>query len=112
MDGYGNGPEIPTAALTLEDSDMLQRMSDRGQRITITLQMEAEMVTQNAVGHNVVAEIVGSQYPDEVIIVSGHLDSWYAAHTHSNTHIYVHTCAVETRVYAHAIVTLYAASLM
>ena len=76
MDGYGNGTAIPTAALTIEDTEMLQRMSDRGQRITITLKMDAYMSPNIAVGHNVVAEITGSVWPDEVVLVSGHLDSW------------------------------------
>lgn len=76
MGGYGNGPQIPTAALTLEDTDMLQRMFNRGQRIVINLQMSAFLSPTSRVGHNVVAEIKGSERPDEVVIVSGHLDSW------------------------------------
>lgn len=34
------------------------------------------MVTNSAVGHNVVAELTGTDFPDEVVLVSGHLDSW------------------------------------
>ena len=66
---------IPTASLTVEDVSMMQRMQDRGQRITIYLYMEAQLLTP-VTGHNVVAEIAGSQYPNETVLVSGHLDSW------------------------------------
>ena len=66
---------IPAAALATEDVDMLQRMQDRGQRMVIHMYMEAQTLN-NTVGHNVVAEIKGSTYPDEVVLVSGHLDSW------------------------------------
>ena len=66
---------IPTASLTVEDVSMLQRMQDRGQRITIFLYMEAQLLAP-VTGHNVVAELTGSLYPNETVLVSGHLDSW------------------------------------
>jgi len=76
QDASPSAPSIPTAALTIEDAAMLARMAARNQTIRINLKMEAKMVQTDAVGHNVVAEIKGSEKPDEVVIVSGHLDSW------------------------------------
>jgi len=70
-----NVTQIPAACITIEDAEMMQRMQDRGQTITLKLYMEAKNLP-NATGHNVVAEITGSTYPEEVVLVSGHLDSW------------------------------------
>jgi hypothetical protein len=32
--------------------------------------------------HNVVAELTGTQFPDNIVLLSGHLDSWVRPHTH------------------------------
>ncbi|MGH7678278.1 MAG: M28 family metallopeptidase [Gemmatimonadaceae bacterium] len=73
---YGaTGSRIPAAAISVEDAEMLQRMQDRGERPAIRLRMSARMLPP-AVSHNVVAEIRGSERPDEVIVMGGHIDSW------------------------------------
>lgn len=69
------GRKIPHAAVTLEDAMMMQRMQDRGQPVRVTLKMDAQTLP-DAVSHNVVAEIVGSEYPDEIVVMGGHIDSW------------------------------------
>jgi carboxypeptidase Q len=68
-------PQIPIAALSVEDAEMLHRMQDRGQPISLTLKMEAQTLP-DAQSRNVVAELVGSEHPDEVVVISGHIDSW------------------------------------
>lgn len=68
-------PRIPGAALTVEDAEMLQRMHDRGERIVVTLKMGAKTLPQ-ALSRNVIAEVRGSQRPDEVVVLGGHIDSW------------------------------------
>ncbi len=68
-------PKIPAAAITIEGAELLQRMHDRGQRPTLRLKMEARFLP-DAESANVVAEIKGSERPDEVVLVSGHFDSW------------------------------------
>ena len=73
---YSNGiPKIPHAAITIEDADMMQRMQERGQKITVHLQMSAQTLP-DAPSRNVIGEVRGRDLPDEVIIVSGHIDSW------------------------------------
>jgi carboxypeptidase Q len=67
--------KIPIAALSVEDAEMLHRMQDRGQPISLTLKMEAQTLP-DAQSRNVVAELTGSEHPDEVVVVSGHIDSW------------------------------------
>ncbi|MEP7064767.1 MAG: M20/M25/M40 family metallo-hydrolase [Gemmatimonadota bacterium] len=77
--GYGDttarAHHIPAAAITLEDADMLHRMQNRGQQIRIALSMEAHAVP-DAHSRNVIAEVRGSELPDELILLGGHSDSW------------------------------------
>ncbi len=66
---------IPFAAISIEDAAMLHRMQQRGQRVTVTLKMEARTLP-DAPSRNVMAEITGSLEPDEVVVMGGHTDSW------------------------------------
>jgi carboxypeptidase Q len=66
---------IPHAAITVEDAELLQRMQDRGERIEVVLRMEAQTLP-DAPSRNVMAEIVGSELPNEVVVLGGHIDSW------------------------------------
>ena len=68
-------PKIPTAAITIEAAELLQRLYDRGDRPMLRLKMEAKFLP-DAESANVVAEIRGSEKPEEIILVSGHYDSW------------------------------------
>ena len=70
-----SGPRIPAAAIPAEDAERMQRLADRGVRIRVRLQMEAHL-EPDAESFNVVGEIRGSEWPDEVVLVGGHFDSW------------------------------------
>src|SRR5215213_3965482 len=70
-----NQPKIPVAAVTIETAELLQRMNDRGDRPTLRLKMEAKFLP-DAESANVIAELKGSERPDEVVLISGHFDSW------------------------------------
>ncbi len=67
--------KTPHAALTMEDAMMLSRIHDRGDKIIVKLDMNARMVADRW-SQNVLGEIKGSVYPDEVVVVGGHIDSW------------------------------------
>jgi len=67
--------KIPHAALTMEDAMMLSRIHDRNDKIIVKLDMSARMVADRW-SHNVLGEIKGSIYPEEVVVVGGHIDSW------------------------------------
>ena len=66
---------IPSACITIEDANMLDRLERAGERLSIRLSMEAENLPMVS-SRNTVAEITGSTYPEQVVVVSGHLDSW------------------------------------
>jgi hypothetical protein len=68
-------PTIPAAALSNPDADLLVRvfMYERPVRLHLTL---TPKIGQEAVSHNVIAQINGTERPDEIIIIGAHLDSW------------------------------------
>ena len=69
-----DAPKIPGAAVTAEDADLIARLSSEGKvrmRVTLTPQ-----TLPDAPSYNVIADFKGSEHPEQVIIVSGHLDSW------------------------------------
>ena len=68
-------PKIPAAAITIEGAELLQRFYDRGESPTVRLKMEAKFLP-DAESANVIAEIKGSDKPEEVVLISGHFDSW------------------------------------
>jgi carboxypeptidase Q len=67
--------KIPAAALSVEDAMMLHRFADRGEPVVVTLKMEARTLP-DAPSRNAVAEVVGREKPDEVVVLGGHIDSW------------------------------------
>lgn len=67
--------KIPHAAITVEDAELIQRMADRGESISINLKMEAETLP-DATSRNLIAEYTGTEYPDEYVVLGGHIDSW------------------------------------
>jgi len=67
--------KVPAAALSVEDAEMLHRMQNRGDRVVVTLAMDAQTLP-DAPSRNVVAELRGRERPDEVVVLGGHVDSW------------------------------------
>ncbi|HEX2454512.1 MAG TPA: M20/M25/M40 family metallo-hydrolase [Vicinamibacterales bacterium] len=73
---YADGqPQIPAAAITVEDAERLQRLQDRGTPVRVRLKMEARFLP-DADSANVIGEIRGRERPDEVVVIGGHIDSW------------------------------------
>lgn len=68
-------PKIPAAAIAAEDASRLARMAARGEHLRVRLVMGAQM-RPDAPSANLIAEIRGRERPDEVVVVSGHFDSW------------------------------------
>ena len=75
---YSGGPDvkkIPTAAISVEASTLLARLQARGIKPRVKLYMEAKDHGE-APSANVLAEIVGSEKPEEIVVIGGHIDSW------------------------------------
>jgi carboxypeptidase Q len=67
--------KIPAAALSVEDAMMVHRMINRGEKVVINLKMSGQTFPDSP-SRNIVAEIRGSEKPDEVVVIGGHIDSW------------------------------------
>jgi carboxypeptidase Q len=67
--------KIPAAAISTEDADQLQRMQDRGTHVVVRLVMGAQTLP-DVESANVVGEITGRERPEEIVVISGHSDSW------------------------------------
>lgn len=68
-------PAIPAAAVAAEDANRLARLARGGRRVRVRLVLEGRREA-DAESANVVAEIVGREKPNEVVLIGGHLDSW------------------------------------
>jgi hypothetical protein len=72
---YTDGvPKVPAAAVTAEDADLLVDLTKQGPvrlRLTLTPQTLPKVES-----YNVIADWKGSEHPEQVVVVSGHLDSW------------------------------------
>jgi len=67
--------KIPTAAISTEDAAWIDRTIARGGKVTLKLYMEARF-EKESLSRNIVAEIKGSEKPEEIVVMGGHIDSW------------------------------------
>lgn len=73
---YEDGIErIPAAAISVPDAQQLSKMLAINPELTLSLQMSNNL-PGTVTSHNVIAEITGSKRPDEIVLISAHLDSW------------------------------------
>lgn len=68
-------PKIPAVAISTNDAEWLSRQLKMKMQLTAYIQTNCRMLP-DAPSFNVVGEIKGTEYPDEIITVGGHLDSW------------------------------------
>ena len=66
--------KIPAAAISIEDALELERLQREGP-VRVHLAMQAHLEEPVAMA-NVIGEIVGSEHPEQVVVLGGHIDSW------------------------------------
>ncbi len=71
--------QIPALAISTADADSLSRMLKTGRDVRVRMRLSARTLPDAPSG-NVLGEIVGSERPDEIVVVGGHLDSWDVGH--------------------------------
>ncbi len=69
-----NHAKIPAVAIGLQDADWLSAQLAK-QPVTVTLKTNGKFLP-DATGHNIIGELKGGEFPDEIITIGGHLDSW------------------------------------
>jgi carboxypeptidase Q len=72
--GFSAPAGIPAGAVTAEDADLIAHLSAQGKvrmRLTLTPQKLPDVTS-----YNVIADLKGSEHPEQFVVVSGHLDSW------------------------------------
>jgi hypothetical protein len=71
---YGDGPKIPAAATTAEDADLIAHLASQGP-VTMRLVLTPQNLPPEK-SANVIGDLRGSEHPEQIVIVSAHLDSW------------------------------------
>lgn len=71
---FGEDKPTPAAAISTLDADWLSAQLKKG-KVEISLETHGQLLP-DVISHNVIGEIKGSTYPDKIILVGGHLDSW------------------------------------
>ncbi len=72
-------PKVPAIAVQSDHAAQLEGLLDEGKDVVCEFQVDSEFRQGPIELCNVIAEIPGTERPDEVVIVCGHLDSWHQA---------------------------------
>ena len=76
--GYGDLPvkqRIPSAAISTNHANLLSSMLKMDEDVKFYFKQSCQQL-EDVQSYNVIGEITGSEYPNEIMIVGGHLDSW------------------------------------
>jgi carboxypeptidase Q len=66
---------VPAAAISNPDADQLERLIAMGEPVRLHMEIAAQE-TEAYTSHNVIAEITGAKYPEKIVALGAHLDSW------------------------------------
>jgi carboxypeptidase Q len=72
--GFSAPAGIPAGAVTAEDANLIAHLAAEGNvrmHLTLTPQKLPDVTSYNVIG-----DLKGSEHPEQVVVVSGHLDSW------------------------------------
>lgn len=74
--GFDTYYEIPVVSMIAEDQQQIERFLDKGKPVRLKINVQNQVTSGPVDSANVVGEIRGSEHPEQVIVVGGHLDSW------------------------------------
>jgi hypothetical protein len=75
---YGDIPKsqyIPTAAISTNGAELLSKTLKRNPNLKFYFKQSCKQM-EDVLSHNVIGEIKGSEHPENIMVVGGHLDSW------------------------------------
>lgn len=67
--------KIPAVAIGYLDADYLSKVIKEDPRLKVRIKLDCKILP-DAPSYNVIGEIKGTEFPEEIIVVGGHLDSW------------------------------------
>ncbi|KPF49650.1 hypothetical protein IP87_15555 [beta proteobacterium AAP121] len=68
-------PQIPAFAISVPDAERLAALQAGGATLRLRVQLQSRSGVE-AVSHNVIAEVLGAELPEEIVLLGAHLDSW------------------------------------
>lgn len=75
---YGDLPKenyIPTAAISTNGAELLSKKLKENSHLKFYMKMSCQTF-DDVLSYNVIGEITGSEHPEKIMVVGGHLDSW------------------------------------
>jgi carboxypeptidase Q len=74
--GFDTLYDIPVVSMAAEDQEQLERFLSRGKSVRLKLNVQNSVTDKPVDSANVVGEIRGTEHPEQIVVVGGHLDSW------------------------------------
>ncbi len=74
--GFNTYYDIPVVSIAAEDQEILERLIAHGKTVRLHINVQNKVTDAPANTANVVGEIPGTEHPEQIIVVGGHLDSW------------------------------------
>jgi len=68
-------PIIPAVAVSTVDANLLDELFEEGKKIDVEIYTFGKNFP-NTTGHNIIGELKGREFPDRIITIGAHLDSW------------------------------------
>lgn len=76
---FDTAKAAPTVVLRNEDYGRIERLLADGTKVELAFDIANETYPQGTTSYNVVGEIPGTEHPEQVVMLGGHLDSWHSA---------------------------------
>lgn len=74
--GFDDFYSVPVVSIAAEDQDLLERLAGHGKSLRLKLNVQNRVTDGPVDSANVVGEIPGTEHPEQIVVVGGHLDSW------------------------------------
>ncbi|CAM4282741.1 M20/M25/M40 family metallo-hydrolase [Pseudoalteromonas byunsanensis] len=67
--------KVPATAISNPDADQLERLISSGHSVSVNINVQSEDLGEGT-SYNVIGEVTGSEFPNQYVLIGGHLDSW------------------------------------
>src|SRR6202030_3838480 len=74
--GFDTYYDIPVVSMAAEDQEQLERYIEHGKTVRLKIDVQNRVTDGHVESANVVGDIRGTEHPEQIILVGGHLDSW------------------------------------